>query len=354
MLYAKLYGLLVGSAILALMALHLTPQTAHAPMMTHGRAASFSWSAGSPVTVPWLSDEDIRPMIVTNGPTFYILYSTGANTIKRWLCTSLDSCTAQSDGVVDSSFNHPYGDDRYWLGGGILYNGAYYAVVHVEFRYHSTSASNFHWFRRLGLATSTDQGAHWRYLGDIITSDFSTDIADFAGAPAFQTGPGDPSLFADWAHSMVYISYTTFWADVNTGARTEQTDIARCPMASITGLTCWHKWDYGNWTQPGLGGHNASIFPGEDNAAISWDSYLNAFVAIGHSTNWASYISTATSLDTQNWTPPQHFIDDSLMHGWYVFLSDENGDPFHLDQDFRVYSSGGQPAQYVSVTLSTP
>lgn len=358
MLTSKFYGMFVGSAILALIALHLTPQTVHAPLRPH-QAHAISWSVGTPVTVPSLDNVDVRPMLVNNGSTFLEIYADGSTNVKRWQCTSLDSCSALPDGVLDSSFNHPYGDDRYWAGPGILYNGVYYSAFHVEFHYHSTNAPNFSWMRRIDLGVSSDLGAHWHDAGTIIASDFSTDIADYPSAPAFQAGPGDMALFADWGKGFAYLSYTTFWASVTDGSRQEVTDIARCPIASITDINCWHKFDYGGWTQPGNGGHNAPIFSGEDNAAISWDSALNEYVAIGHSSSYSTFISTATSLDSENWTPPQHFISDSLLTpGFYIWLTDENGDPFHLDADIRIYEAandwGGNQTTYVPVTFSDP
>lgn len=333
-------------AILSMVMLTMRP--AHA-------SGTFTWSVSPDTAIPQYDNSDIRPMIVTNGSTFYQIYSDGSNVVHRWLCTTLDACTEQANGTLDSSFNHPYGDDRYWLGGGILYGSTYYSVVHIEFRYHSTSAPNFSWFRRLGIASSTDSGLHWHYLGDAITSDFSTDINDFTGAPSFQTGPGDPALYADFSHSMVYISYTTFWADVVTGARSEQTNIARCPLGSIASVSCWRKFNYGNWNQLGLGGHQTALWMGQDNASIAWDSYLGAYVAIGHSTSNISFITTATSMDTQNWQPLQGLADGNRLL-WYTWLVAPNGDPFTLGNVVRVYTSdndyGGMGTFYFTVTLA--
>jgi hypothetical protein len=322
---------------------------------------AFTWGASAPTTVPQFNNMDARPFIVTNNATFFVMYSDGSgSTVHRWLCTSLDSCTVQATGGFDSSFTQPHGDDKYWLSGGILSgpvgSGTYYAVIHSEYHYHSTGASNFNWFRRLGLAKSTNLGLTWHYMGDILTSDMSDTIADFSGAPAFQAGPGDPSVFAAWSSGYLYVSYTTFWADVTTGARTEQTNIARCPLASIATTSCWHKWNNGAWASPGIGGHNTPLWMGEDNASISWDSYLNAFIAVGHSSSYVSFISTATSLDTQNWTAPQHFVDDSLLPGFYIWLVNTNADPFTLGSVFRVYDAanfyGGIPTTYITVTLT--
>lgn len=316
---------------------------------------TFTWSVGNPVQVPALNNVDIRPAYVTNGADFFLFYADGSNRVKRWLCNSLDDMTPLPDGVLDGSFVKQYGDDRFWIGGAVLVNNIMYAVVHAEFRYSSTIAPNFNWFRRLGLAKSTDQGATWHYLGDIITSDFSTDINDFAGAREFQAGPGDPSIFADWSYGYVYVSYTTFWADKVTGARTEQTCIARCPFSSLPDVTMWRKWDYVGWTQPGRGGHNEAIFAGQDNVSISWSNYLNAYIAIGHSTSNVSFISSASDLSKQDWHGTQMFgFDQDLM--WYNWLVDPNGDPFHLrGQTFRLYAAqnnfAGIPTQYVPVTL---
>ena len=339
---------LITCIVIAAIAITRPAAPAHA-------SGSFSWSASGDTTVPSWDNMDIRPMLVTNGANFYVEYGNGIS-VNRWLCTSMDTCTAQANGTLDSSFPTAQGA-KVWLGGAILNGSTYYAIAHIEFAYNSTPAPNFNWFRRIGLATSTNQGLTWHYAGDIVTSNLSTTIADYAGATDFQAGPGDVSIYADWSHGYLYVYYTTFWADQTTGARTEQTNVARCPISSIASISCWHKFYNGAWNEPGIGGHNSPVWSGEDNAAVSWDSYLNAYIAIGHSTSNVSFITTATSMDSQNWQPVQPFVASNELY-WYNFVVATNADPFTLGQQFRVYSAEndyqGTQTKYFTVSLSVP
>ncbi len=319
-------------------------------------ATTFTWSVSPDVITPQYDNIDIRPAYLNDGSRFWMVFSDGGNVVHRFVGTTLDNLTEQAHGILDGSFGHRYGE-HYWLGGAYTDGHTWYATVHVEFDYHATPAATFNWFRKIGLATSTNKGLTWHYQGDIIFSAQSTNINDFANLRYFNDGPGDQSLFADWRGGYFYMYYTIAWVDKTTSERWEGTRVARCPIAQKMAPGCWTKWYDGGWSQPGIGGRDSDIFVNEDNASVFYDSFLGEYVAIGHSTANVSFIATATDLTAQDWTSPVHFTDDARMY-WYNWAVDsQNYDIFTIGTTFRLYSAQdaflGVPTKYMTVTLGT-
>lgn len=318
---------------------------------------NFTWSLGSDVTQTQLNNVDVRPAIYSAGATFWEVYSDGSNVVHRLQCTTLDACTAQANGTLDSSFGTPYGE-HYWLGGGVVNGSTWYATVHVEFAYHSTPAANFNWFRKIGIADSTNNGATWHYLGDAVFSDQSTNIHDFAAYRYFQAGPGDQYLLSDTNSGYNYLFYTTFWADQNTSERWEGTRVARSLISANLAPGSWTKWYNGSWSQPGVGGKDSDIFLNQDNAVVAWDSYLGSYVAIGHDTFGHTFIATASDLGQENWTARYTFTSDTTQLQWYNWGVDATtANPAVWGQTIRLYSSqndfNGVSSNYKTVTFGS-
>jgi hypothetical protein len=199
--------------------------------------------------MPQFNKVDIRPAYLNDGSRFWMVFSDGSNVVHRFVGTTLDNLTEQTNGALDSSFGHRYGE-RYWLGGAFPDGHTWFATVHVEFDYHATPAATFNWFRKIGLATSTNKGLTWHYRGDIIFSAQSSNINDYANLRYFNDGPGDQVLFDDWRGGYFYVYYTIAWVDKTTSERWEGTRVARCPIAQKLAPGCWMKWYDGGWSQP--------------------------------------------------------------------------------------------------------
>src|SRR5260370_32770583 len=147
----------------------------------------------------------------TFGSPDYCEYSTEWD---RYKGTTMDNLVQQPNSVLDSSFTQPNGDDKYWSSGVWQdARGIWYTPVHVEYSYGvkpNQSCTYPDHKRRIGLATSTDQGAHWHYQGDILTYDPNLPKPN----PIYYNfGDGDLRLFVDSAAGYFYIYYLTGWTD---------------------------------------------------------------------------------------------------------------------------------------------
>ena len=298
------------------------------------------------------------PIVIHDDGSLWFEYTAGGletEPIYRFRGTTMDNLVRQSDGIKDSSFSQPYGDDEYWIASAWTdpATGTWYATVHVEFHY-TTSGSHF---RRIGLATSTDDGAHWHYDGDIITSDSSYNMADYSGA-YYNDGQGDQKLFVDTADGYFYLYYRddvvnkTDYED-----RTSTMAVARCSIADKMAPGCWRKFYNGSWSQPGLGGHESAIFSDADSATVFFDTYIGRYIAIGvYETALGDFISEATNLASQNWSAPQPFSGGATSRTkWYNWPVDpKTWARMSVGQIFRLYSSDvdtSGPTKYMDVLL---
>ncbi|HLG76948.1 MAG TPA: hypothetical protein VKX46_11080, partial [Ktedonobacteraceae bacterium] len=212
------FGHIVFVALLTLSMLLLTVVVDVRP----AAAAGFTWSLGSDTATTQFNNVDINPGIFHDGSDLWMLYSDGYNW-HRWKGTTMDNLVEQSNGscgysaCLDSSFNQPYGDDRYWIGGTWVDTSTsphtWYATVHVEFKYNSLNSGQgnlgYDHFRRIQLATSTDNGATWHDQGDILTSDNSYTMSDYGNY--FDFGTGDQTLYVDTTGGYFYVFYWHVW-----------------------------------------------------------------------------------------------------------------------------------------------
>ncbi|MBA3823506.1 MAG: carbohydrate binding domain-containing protein [Ktedonobacterales bacterium] len=349
---------LVASAFVLLTLLRAAP----------AEAASFGWSVGPNVSVPW-QHVDIAPGIVREPGQISVIYSDGStwqagSTYSGWTLLrgpSLDHLQVVAHPTLHGRTDLLRGFGmKTWIGTVIPTADGWYGVTHSEFQYHATSAYWFNWFRKLGIARSRDHGLTWDYLGDIATSPNSTNIADYAQWNYFDAGPGDPHFFADWATGYAYVYYTAFWANKTTAERYGGTRVARCPLTQLGNPGCWVKWYAGGWSQPGIGGKDSDVWQGGDSPTVFYSQGLQRYVAISRTMNEATTIATATDLSQQNWTVRENFCVQSVTGCdvgqllWYNWVADATtGDPYVITHNFRLYSAqNGATAKYMTVTLA--
>lgn len=320
-------------------------------------ASDFTWVAGSDVAVPLLNSQDADAGVVQNGPNLDIQTALEFDW-SRYRGTTLDNLVKLAPAQRDASFTQLNGD-IYWTN-GIWQDtdGKRYAIVHVEYNY-VLPKTPFLWKRRIGLATSSDQGANWHYEGDILTTNPARpgNPGDSTGTPLdFQDfGCGDTYLCIDRRAGYFYVYYMTAWVYTSTGWRTAQAmNVARCPISAKMAPGQWTKWRDNAWTSPGLGGIETGVFNATDAAVVHFNTYLNAFVAIGHDSDSRSWISTATSLAAQNWQPRDYTFPQRLY--WYNWPIDPvTHDRYEIGQTLRLYSAqanvGNVATKYFTLTL---
>ncbi|MBC8079871.1 MAG: carbohydrate binding domain-containing protein [Gorillibacterium sp.] len=325
-------------------------------------AANFSWSFGNDVTASSFNYLDVDPGILRDGSDLWVVYTGGGGgdgRIFRFKGTNMDNLTAQPDGLLDSSFTKPNGDDKYWLGAMWRdpLDGKWYAVAHLEFKYEGKPY--FTHYRRLGLATSTDKGANWHYQGDILTSDNPYIKTEFDGN-FYDFGEGDHKLYVDTAGGYFYLYYQAAWVDKRDGNRYGSMRVARSPISAKMAPGSWKRWYKGSWNENGLGGHDGDVFNYADSSVVFYSTYLNKFVAIINRFDGSAAISTATNLSTQNWSAQEKFhdpVNGTNRLKWYNVPVDVNGERQQLGQTFRLYSSqsysGNVNTKYMNITFGS-
>ncbi|HVM48288.1 MAG TPA: hypothetical protein VMU04_09685 [Candidatus Acidoferrum sp.] len=324
-----------------------------------GRAADFTMAFGPDVAVPEFNCLDIDPAVVCEGGQLEVVYGAGGAEhlrIRRFAGPDLDHLHALPDGKRDASFTQPFGDDSYWVSAAWVEprTHRWLATVHVEFRYHSTPAPNFHHFRRIGLASSADHGATWHYEGDILTSDNPLDPAAFPGH-FYDWGCGDQKLYVDARHGWFYLWYMHSWVHKQTGLRYQSMRVARCRIADRMAPGAWTKWYRGAWSQPGLGGHDSDVFVNADNTTVTYNKWLKRYLALGTTMQGTEYVATCRDLGKQDWTPMQQLAQSPRRLLWYNFALDPARDRWTTGKTFRLYSScchvAGLATKYMEVTL---
>ncbi len=327
------------------------------------QAADFTWTTGADVTASAFRYVDGAPGIVKDGNDLWVVYADGAVAgapIRRFKGTNLDNLVQQSDGVKDASFNSPYGDDVYWLMGGIWVDGdgIWYSSVHVEFNYHINEGIGKTWFRRIGLATSSDKGANWHYCGDIITSNHSYDPGEGTSG-YFNYGPGSQHMYVDTVGGYIYLYYDIAWCtELSSYTQYPTGRVARSPISSKMAAGSWTKFYNGSWSQSGLGGSDSDINMVCGNPHVSYNTYLGKYIAIGNLWGYegANIIQTCTNLETQNWTKPERLCLNRLQ--WYHWSVDPTTfSMWTTGQTFRQYEAqcyyNNVDAKYMNITLGT-
>ena len=328
-----------------------------AGMTLSASAADFSWTIAEEnkyVDIPGTAASsalDGDPAIYHDGKNLYFMYTTGNNEWKRYIGTSMEDLREQPDSEL-IGFIQPHGDDRYWMCGmwADETTGIWYTTVHVEFNYFE---GRYH-ERCIRYATSSDKGATWT-LQDIILSGDHPEFSDEFPGRYEGFGNADQKLFVDTKSGYAYIYYMKAWNDKETGYQWKTWQVARSPISEKFKAGTWQKWYKGEWSQPGIGGHDTSLCSAPSTGAfVFYSTYLNRYVMLGmQKEHNNSFISTCTDLNKQDWTVPQKFLDSSRL-GWYSWVMDTNTwSRTHIGKDFRFYtaSSTHRPPMYINMSF---
>lgn len=261
----------------------------------------------------------------------------------------------------DGNWPMPEGDEAFWpVGLWVDTNGDWYTTVHIEFNYTKgfTGSEFKQWFRRIGAAKSTDKGTTWTYLGDIVTSDNPTDrTASFTGNYV-DVGPGDQSFLVH--NGYFYVIYDHTWqrkgGTTLTPDKARSTRIARCAIGDKMAPGKWTKWYNGAWSQPALKGYDSNIsFAGDRIQNISYNSYLQKYLAIGTYNGQVVTVATSPSLETIQFSDPEKLTNNSADWGYYNDQWDGvNGTKNTTGQTFRIYTgqAGAFSIKYTTLSLN--
>lgn len=315
----------------------------------------FTWTVGASHSQnQYTTDGDFN--IVHDGADLWLITS-NANTVWRWKGTTMDNLVAQPNSVLH---NFPSGNNSInWISGVTVgTNGTWYGIVHTELSWVDNTHGVRTHFRRISLAASTDHGANFTWIGNIITSDNNdSDVFAYTN-DYYDNGPGDQKLFVDTASGYYYLYYQHNWIDGRTGQRYQAMRVARSPISANLAAGSWTKYYNGSWSQPGLGGRDSDIFTNADSSVVVWSTYLNKYVVFARNTDevngGSADIAVATSLAAQDWTPLQKLTGVTL--DWYNMAIDPTTwSKYQVGQNIRLYSADsiGGGTHYVDFSFGT-
>jgi hypothetical protein len=114
--------------------------------------------------------------------------------------------------------------------------------------------------KKIGLSTSTDQGRTWSYAGDLLTSDNSTERAEFHNY--FDYGVGEPNLYVDTAGGYFYVWFMNTWFDTRDSQEfASSLRVARSPISAKMAPGSWKYFYQNGWSQDGHGSRSSDVLP---------------------------------------------------------------------------------------------
>jgi hypothetical protein len=168
-------------------------------------------------------------------------------------------------------------------------------------------------------------------------------------------GNGLPSAFVDGNY--LYVVYSTYPGPGVTGDG--KLRVARAQLGG-SGQLSFLKWYNGAFNQPGLGGLDSGVLPAgcigfQAVGQISYNDalglYLFTFVCANTKATppqGAWYFSTATSLDSQNWSTPQ-MIENSQFP-YLIPCPNSTNQAGDFDGWYPSFMSPGSPAGHTGLT----
>ena len=323
-------------------------------------AADFTWTFGPGVDVGKLAygdGIDSAPGNAFYNGSMYFFEDREGKSAHVWKGTNLDALVYQYQAVLDNTFPVYAGDLGCWFAGLWIdpATGDFYSPVHHEFN--KLKTPGFAESRRLGIAKSTDQGRHWTYLGDCLSSP-NDDLKgpEYWKGDVLDAGCGDPHLFVDTKSGYFYLYYVNKYFLKSRSSNEHKMKVARCKISDRMAPGKWFKFYNGAWTEPGMGGKGTWLDKLHAFPDVKYSTYLGKYIAIGQATETKFGIQTCTSMETQDWTNVENLGAFSPMTWGYPLLTDDanQADNGQVDQTMRIYLGSCAPAKcyYWPVTLS--
>jgi hypothetical protein len=232
-----------------------------------------------------------------------------------------------------------------YAAGGSVYThpgtGIKLLLTHLE-QWRDGLGTNF--YATVGLAKSTDGGASWTFLGEIVRHAVAPDqcmnhVADAgSGTHAIRNEGGTEYLY-------VYVH------DQQDCSRVNSLAVARAPVGEIVSAAAagtvsnWAKYHDNGWGQPGIGGVSTDLWPDPtpwtNFGSVSWNTHLGRYVLVIARPHTTLLLRTfrlelLQSNDGLGWSAPQ-VMAESLTELIYPTAVGLEADPHQTGQSFHVY-----------------
>jgi len=208
---------------------------------------------------------------------------------------------------------------------------------------------------KIGLAWSSDGGASFTYLGDIL---------EYPGTTGEYNMQGAPYVIKDGYFYLYYHDLCSYPA--TTVARE---DVATVVNAARSGkVTAWNKYYNGGWNESGLGGQCSpvNIMPGVDTTDATYSTYTGKYyLLLSQYSNSGSntWIKLFESTDGINWTFIKDIVNeppstDTAGYQYVSIVNSDGNDNGVVGQSFYVYSAknlyNNPTISRWLITLNTP
>ncbi len=234
-------------------------------------------------------------------------------------------------------------------------------------------------YATVGFARSSDNGKTWPAPVD---SEFGgTDRYPVLknATPQPTTAPASPTAIGDAIPSGIVASSSngdTYLYAVYVAPGPGNDGMLRIARGKLgaSGQVAFQKWYQGAFAEPGIGGRDSAVLPSrgctgrQGMGQISYDDALQLYVltfvcvdvqtdstgtSVPYQASW--YFSTATSLELQNWTPPQVVANSTYpivtgcatdgsgqsFDGWYPSLMSPGSAAGHMANSGTVFFMSG-------------
>ncbi len=319
------------------------------------QALAYPNTSGDPNRLLDLADEHTTLIPQQSGPDVYLVFASsrvasaptgGAVVLQTSDLMSFDFATALGYGyqvmtapVAIDRCNAVYAtefDENYAGPGSVVQDPTLppgNLIMIYEAENHCPGGTNQHdFYATVGFARSSDNGKTWppfanSVLGDANRHPVLKCVNPQPSTPYTQMGNAIPSAFVDHDPSgdeylyVVYGYHDGGFAPASDGLnRVARAKLGADPLD-------FKKWYQGAFSEPGIGGLDTGVLPGsgcspegrQSMASITRNDdlglYVMTYVCIAGSTgsrtgSW--YYSTATSLDLQDWTPPELILNSEF------------------------------------------
>jgi hypothetical protein len=245
----------------------------------------------------------------------------------------------------DSTVN-PHYDSYSYMGGGPVYQvppgrvgaGNLLLLYHAEINTQSPLS-----YSLLNLAVSSDFGAHWTDIGEIIR--FNTEFSENDSPPL---EIGDPNLTLSPDGNYFYVYFSDWLSD----GTVTNLSLARAPVSelleaafggNVQRAAPFSKYYQGSWEESGIGGASTDLAPNAHDGAepqVAYDNALGCYVAIS---DVSQYMTYAESPDGIHWTDTTMLKIPLPYWSAYAVPVGMGDDPSVLGRKFYIYFTGFEP-----------